>query len=420
LSELAAKTRLQQLPLVSRLPVRAKVDGFRALGLARHGVARFLRAIPGSWRFLGLPSRRIRSLKNWIQQQRAALDWMDKCKGTYYDALFAPVPVSRHPPQNALGETHHHAFTVERYHVHNEVYLARIPRGRVLGPDGTVILPDGGIVEESVWGQGWLGRDRSLTALRLPRPEFKLGSYFTVATPFSEGFAHWVLDVLPRFYSLGRLPADDMRILVAKPLNSWQRESLELLGIDASRIEVLGPNYVAPEILYFPSFVGDPGNEHRDGMQWLRDKLLGNFASARKDRRLYISRRLAARRRILNEAELYPILHDHGFEIVEAERMSFRDQVELLSQTEAVVSLHGAGLSNILFAARGCKVLEIFDPDHVKVMYWALADVLEHEYWYCIGQKTAHTAGQHQATGHDDVIIPPAEFAHALTRIFGK
>jgi capsular polysaccharide biosynthesis protein len=396
------------------------MGGFRVLTLVQQAIARALRAIPGSQKLFGLPSRRIRSLKKWTEHQRSSLDWMQKCKGPYYEKIFESVAISRHQPRNALDRPQHHAFTVERYHVHNEVYLARIPRGRVLGPDGTVITPDGGIVEESSWGMGWLERDRSLTAVRLPAPEFRPGAYFT-PTRFSEGFADWVLDTLPRFYSLARLPTDEVRILVNKPLNSWQRESLELLGIDLSRIEVLENRYIEAEILYFPSFVGDPGNEHPAGMGWLRDRLIENSEPRRRpNRRLYISRRLALRRRILNEDELQPILRAYGFEIVETELLSFRQQIDLLSEAEAVVALHGAGLSNIVFAPKGCKVVEIFDPDHVKVMYWALADVLDQEYWYYIAHKAGAVGIQHQVTGHDDVVVLADEFSHSLERVFAQ
>jgi hypothetical protein len=414
LNELASKPPLRKLPLFSRLPVRLKVKGWGALKTIRRVVARALRALPGSWKALGLPSRKIRSLKNWIAQQRAGLDWCEKCKGPFYEMLFETAAITRRRPHTFDGKMLHHEFSWERYHIHNEAYVARIPRGRVLGPDGTVITPDGQIVEESVWGNGWLERDRSLTALHLVQPELISGSCFTVATAFSEGFAHWMLDALPRFYALDRLPADEVQILVGRPLSSWQRESLELIGIDLSRVNVLGERYIESEVLYFPSFVGDPGNEHPGGMRWLREKLLGDFVPARHDRRLYISRRLAARRRILNEADLEPILQDFGFEIIEAEQMPLREQIELFAQAEAVVSLHGAGLSNILFARSGCKVFEIFEPDHVKVMYWALADVLRHDYWYHIGQTVGERRVRHEVTGHDDIYVPVQEFARSL------
>jgi hypothetical protein len=385
------------------------------MNLTQRAVAKALRALPGSWRFLGLPSQRIRSLKEWIAGQRSTLDWMEKCKGPHYQVLFEPLTITRRAPRTVDGRPHHHAFSRERYHAHNEVYLARLPRGRVLGPHGTVITQDGGIVEESSWGMGWLERDRSLTAIRLPRPEFRTGSYFIPAR-FS-GFADWVLDTLPRFYALTHLPHDEVRIVVNEPLNSWQRESLELLGVDLSRIETLEKKYLEAEVLYFPSFVGDPGNEHPAGMRWVRETLLGKYVPPRRDRRLYISRRKALRRRVTNESELEPLLRDHGFEIVDAELLSFREQIQTMNQAEAIVSLHGAGLSNILFAPPGCKILEIFDPHHVMVMYWALADLLDQEYWYYIAQRTGISAEQHQATGHDDIIVPAADLAQSLERM---
>lgn len=403
-----------QIPLVSRLPIGAKTKGFRALNATRQVAARGLRALPGSWKLLGLPSCRVRSLKKWIDERRADADWIQRGKGAYYQTVFETTAVNREPPHCVDGDSHPAAFARERYHVHNEAFLARIPGARMLGPDGTVVTPDGGVVEESTWGAGWIEHDRSLTAMRLPKPERVSGACFTIASAFSEGFAHWILEALPRLYSLARVPTDEVRIAVAKPLNSWQRESLELLGVDISNVITLGNRYLEADVLYFPSFIGEPGNPHPEACAWLREKLLGADQSAQARRRIYITRRRALKRRVVNEDELEPILIDHGFEVIASEDLHFREEVRLFSQAEAIVSSHGAGLTNALFAPKGCKLLEFFDPNDVKANNYALANVLGDQYWYFVAQSVADTRARHQLGGHDDIHVPAELLSKSL------
>ena len=99
----------------------------------------------------------------------------------------------------------------------------------------------------------------------------------------------------------------------------------------------------------------------------------------RRQRRLYVTRRLARCGRFTNEQELEPILLDHGFEIIEAERLSFIEQVRLFSQAEVVTGPHGAGLTNILFA-ESCKVLELFQPSYVLASSYKIATCLGQQY----------------------------------------
>ncbi len=98
----------------------------------------------------------------------------------------------------------------------------------------------------------------------------------------------------------------------------------------------------------------------------------------------------------MNEQELEPILIDHGFEVIEAENLSFAAQVCLFSQAEVVAGPHGAGLTNILFAPEGCKVLELFQPSYILASTYKIATCLDQEYWFLVGSaaeaKTGDTA----------------------------
>ena len=120
----------------------------------------------------------------------------------------------------------------------------------------------------------------------------------------------------------------------------------------------------------------------------------------------------------MNESEIETVLHQHGFIIAEPETLSFAQQVQLFAQAEVIVSIHGAGLANVVFAPPGCKMMEIVDPNHVGVMYYMLAETLQHRYWYCVGQSVADDSLRHGgAHGHDDVTVSFDLFSRTLSEM---
>ncbi len=48
-----------------------------------------------------------------------------------------------------------------------------------------------------------------------------------------------------------------------------------------------------------------------------------------------------------------------GFEVVDFEALEFAEQIRLLGQTNVIVAPHGAGLSNLLYARRSAKIIEL-------------------------------------------------------------
>ncbi|NJK93351.1 MAG: glycosyltransferase family 61 protein, partial [Blastochloris sp.] len=78
-------------------------------------------------------------------------------------------------------------------------------------------------------------------------------------------------------------------------------------------------------------------------------------------RRLYISRRL--RRRVLNEAQIWSLLKDRGFEWMDDQklsRMTLRQQAALFQSAEMIVSPHGSQLFNIFFCQSNLALIEFF------------------------------------------------------------
>ena len=60
-----------------------------------------------------------------------------------------------------------------------------------------------------------------------------------------------------------------------------------------------------------------------------------------------------------NEEEFLPILKKFDFKKVFLEKMNIKDQVKLFRTISHIIAPHGAGLTNVLFASRKIKILEI-------------------------------------------------------------
>lgn len=391
--------------------LRVKVFCYSLLFNVQRLLVRAARALPGCTRLLGIPRREILNVEEWVKGG-------NRTPGTTapaptYRSFGEPMRVPRLSPAPA-GVDGIHPDLQHEYLEFRAPFLASIPSARVLGSDGCVITPDQGILRESLWSSGLFQQDRIYRSLRLPTPQFLSGSYYTIASPFSSGYYHWIVEVLPRLFAHESVANDSPRLVVNSPLNHWQLESLELLGFPRQDLVELGTDYLELEKLYFPAYIGI--NPYC--LDWLRERLFATVALEPTPKRVYITRRLAAKRRLVNENQIESLLHQHGFIIAELETLSFAEQVRLFAQAEIVVGPHGAGLTNMVWSPRDCKVMEIQHPDYLNVMYYMLAEVLHQRYWCCLGTPAGDDSLRHGEThGHDDVTVSVDLFADSLSRM---
>jgi capsular polysaccharide biosynthesis protein len=114
-------------------------------------------------------------------------------------------------------------------------------------------------------------------------------------------------------------------------------------------------------------------------------------------RRIFVSRQQAKDRRLVNDAAVQSYLEEYEFETHVLETLPFRSQVELFAQAEVVLSPHGAGLTNILFSPPGLTVVEMIPQDIVRqaFVYWTMADVLGHSYWYFVAETVPREGQQY-------------------------
>lgn len=288
---------------------------------------------------------------------------------------------------------------------------------RTIGPSGCESLDHGRIIGSTLVSRlteaadsgrlfsrhGLRQRGRRLLARALPR--FQVDSGTWVIDDWTHGYFHWLTEgltrvelaldegatdevLLPRSYEGYRYIGDSLRYLRLpfRYLPGYRLTTVARLALPHS--EVVTGNYNCDLI-------------RRVGARLRRSLPREQTDQAGAPHRLWISRARAGKRQIVNEAELRPILEKHGFRIVHPEALSFSEQAALFSQATLIAGLHGAGLTNMLFAPPKARILEIRRAgDTHSNCYFALASSLKLDYYYLLatpGNSDPHAGDCHLA-----------------------
>ena len=123
--------------------------------------------------------------------------------------------------------------------------------------------------------------------------------------------------------------------------------------------------------------------------------------------RLYVSRKYAGRRSVINEEEILGILKKFDFTIFYPEKHNFLDQVVIFAEVKFLVGEHGSGLTNMLFIKKGASLLELHknntnELDHPSCLFWYLAEGLGVNYYH----QSCKTSGKEDYFKGDYIVDP--------------
>ena len=272
-----------------------------------------------------------------------------------------------------------------------ETFVAIISNGRAWGDFFTsaIITPDGQVLKEISTGSFAL----IASSDRLPTVSYIDGTVAFLSVRGVESYYHWILDLVSRFELIraAEISLDNIdKFVVNSCVENFQKETLILLGIPEEKIiESSNLPHIQAKNLIVPSLPGS-GRIPKFVCDFLRKEFLkyANFEQEKRAKRLYISRKLAVSRRIINEDELVNFLREYGFDTVIFESMSFREQISFMAAAEVVIAPHGAGLTNLVFSSPGTKIVEIFNNNYVNGCFWVIANQIGLEYYYLTGEKS--------------------------------
>ena len=231
-------------------------------------------------------------------------------------------------------------------------------------------------------------QDLPLSIERLETTRHVPGTVAYLSSTGVDNYFHWMCQLLPliAFYR-NHLGRDPDFYYVGSTLRSWHYESLEYFGVAPER--VLNEGLTADRLLAVVP------NRHKnfdeEFFAFVRQRMVPDRPPQTPSRRLFIGRGQSAKsRRLLNERACARLLERYGFEYLTMDGMSIADEVELFASASAVVTTHGAVLTNLLYASPDIDVLDImpYGARHPSFAdFYDLCDFLGCGYGVVRGEK---------------------------------
>ena len=214
------------------------------------------------------------------------------------------------------------------------------------------------------------------------------------------------------------MPGEEPDALYVPHETRYHRELLALTGLD--RFPVVEPGKrraVRAERLLVPSLPNPEEVAPRAMVDWVRHQLPPGDVSD-KPRRIFVTRPGGRNtRRLIEEPQLWPQLEQRGFVRIDPGSMSVRDQIDHFAAADVIVGIHGAALTNLVFASPGVRVLELFTSTYVKHCFWAITENLEGAtYRYLVGGEPPKP-GRELSGIQADISLDPARILAAVDNL---
>lgn len=320
-----------------------------------------------------------------------------------YSSLLPPTYEFRSQPQN-LSSEEHYLFQHEFSKLIDPCLSARYHQILVLG--GSLLSFRYGFLDLSVLGLTARRplKSRFIDLLSLPLPLCSISKFAVYPYPsFGVGYFHWFADWLP-IIQLARNSFPECNTLVlpqrAKKFE-FVRRSLENFGfnifwscrsrhIKVSDLCVIGP-------------VAQSGNYRSELFRQMLSTVKKSFVNLPVDisftsHIIYISRRDAPRRFLVNEDDVTSLILSFGGRVATLEGMTLQEQYLLFSSCSLLIGLHGAGLTNMIWMPPHASVLEIRnDGDSSNNCYFSMASVLNLRYFYSLATCTNYSSTTYTA-----------------------
>jgi capsular polysaccharide biosynthesis protein len=302
---------------------------------------------------------------------------------------------------------------------------AWLPAARVFG-SGVVLSADGRLLARDVcedFGKGpdehWLlGYDQ------LREPEDLPGETAVAAVNRGAGYCHWLLEELPRLLALPkRAGAQVILHAGAEPMRAaWARR-----GGTERCVAVRRSQHHRVASLVVPALAAEAGAPNPESVGAVREfaadlptSSSGVVTTGAGAERIYISRQRAARRRVINEDEIWRALEAEGFVRVFLEELAWADQIAVMRLARVVVAVHGAGLANLLFCAPGTRVVEMVNQAYFNPVFWRLSAVCGLDYRPVLDASERwrqEPLGEDRRRNKDDLLADVARVVAAATAL---
>lgn len=300
------------------------------------------------------------------------------------------------------------------------IFLMDIEKAYVYGRDSWVFdqsgravtgmwRPHGVINEKSRIAE--LGRVTQTTLASARRLE---GTSLLLNQVGAENFFHFVNEIIPKI-SLSRavIPLEEIDHFIchgriAGFMDVW----LSYADIDLTKIVPMETLGFSCDRLIFSNNIAPGAVAPKWALDFSRS-LIPIDTETPSPKRIFVSRRDATKRRMLNHEEIEALLQARGFEHVTMDGRSPEQQASLFHNSDCIVGVHGAALSNIMFCKPRTKVIELIPNNHLAPHFWTTGQQLDLDYHLIPGTETALSVPKWRRDVNANLSIDP----HKLTEL---
>lgn len=306
-----------------------------------------------------------------------------------------------------------------------ETFILKIPNGQVCSHNGWIKVDDAIISE--LLPQNY---DLNTVIERLTNSPFKnlkkiSGRVAVITRIDAFCYGHWIQDILGRLVLLEQ-QGIEYDWLYVPSYHKFQKETLELWGIDPAKlIEPFDDYYIEADELIVPSYTARrapeehiPFKEHVDlvcyftpwCIEYIRNKFIPLAQELEKKynyilpKKIFISRKGAKVRRMINEDEVFSIFEKQGFKRFLLEHLSILEQIILFKNADIIVAPNGSSLTNMIFCKPETRIIEIFQARSDCCFYFLAQTLGIKNYQYIQTMKFEHIGGLYDTLVPLDII----------------
>jgi len=207
--------------------------------------------------------------------------------------------------------------------------------------------------------------------------------------PAVSNYAAWLFGCLPRLSAyVACAEQSGLPIVLHGDVANYHLDSLCAMGIARERLRIHGAHVrVECKELYYCTTSYFHHAPSATGVRHVRECVTAQIGTRPDEfagKRLYLARRHAKDRPLLNEVEVVTLFERYGFCAVDPERHSFEAQVRFTAGAEVLAGPYGANLANMVFAKNARKLL-ILGTKH-QPEFARLASVLDLAFWHTVPQ----------------------------------
>jgi hypothetical protein len=270
----------------------------------------------------------------------------------------------------------------------DEMYVLKIPQGWVTSY-GQVFVQNQ-FIQQLIW-KGWTHNIAVIPKIQPDEIFYVPKRIAVIGQAAFHIYWHWTTEVLAR---LALLEMSGIEYDYVHMPQGWRfmHETLQLWGFDFKKMIIAREELsVKAQELIVPSL---PSNTNFGGvfgacyvqpalLDYVKNKLLNaamqHKPSVQLSPRIFISRKDAPQRRIINEEAVFKLLEEKGFVRYELSKLSVVDQIWLFHHAQIIVSPQGSCLANTIYCKPGTKVIELLQGLN-DCTFWYLSQDLNLDY----------------------------------------